>query len=77
MESNTNSKLPNGGRFQKGYDPRRHKFTTAELRAGYRSALINIASRSGISLRFAKKVMQAVINGTEIFRQDGDPYAEE
>lgn len=35
----------NRGRFQKGFDPRRHKFTQAECVAGFWAALTSIAVR--------------------------------
>jgi len=39
------TKLPNGGRFQKGADPRRHKFSTEECQAGFQAALVSIITR--------------------------------
>jgi hypothetical protein len=36
---------PNPGQFRKGYDPRRHKFTTAECQAGFWRAIESIVSR--------------------------------
>jgi len=36
---------PNPGQFRKGYDPRRHKFTTAECQAGFWRAIESIIAR--------------------------------
>ena len=36
---------PNRGRFKKGADPRRHKFTPAECQAGFQAALVSIITR--------------------------------
>jgi len=36
---------PNNGRFRKGHDPRRHKFTTEECRRGFWAAIESIATR--------------------------------
>jgi len=35
----------NKGRFTKGHDPRRHKFTLAECQAGFQAALVAIITR--------------------------------
>lgn len=35
----------NPGRFRKGHDPRRHKFTTVECQAGFQAALVSIITR--------------------------------
>ena len=46
----TASKTPtetakNCGRFRKGFDPRRHKFTQAECQAGFWAAITSIVLR--------------------------------
>jgi hypothetical protein len=37
--------ITNKGRFQKGYDPQRHKFTKAECSTGFWSAVESIVCR--------------------------------
>ena len=36
---------PNPGHFRKGYDPRRHKLTTAERQRGFQAAIDSIIRR--------------------------------
>jgi len=36
---------PNAGRFKKGFDPRRHRFTREECQAGFWRALESITAR--------------------------------
>ncbi|MBV9866766.1 MAG: hypothetical protein JO316_15535 [Abitibacteriaceae bacterium] len=46
MQANsTTTTRTNKGQFQKGNDPRRHKFTTAECQAGFWAAIDSVASR--------------------------------
>lgn len=37
--------VPNRGRFKKGADPRRHKFTTEECQRGFWAAIVSIITR--------------------------------
>ncbi len=41
----THTKRPNRGQFKKGFDPRRHTFTTEECQRGFWSALDSIIRR--------------------------------
>lgn len=45
MTTPKRAKDGNRGRFRKGHDPRRHRFTRAECQAGFWAALISIVTR--------------------------------
>jgi hypothetical protein len=48
-----------GGRFVKGHDPRRHKFTPAELSAGFWNGLASYVEKGGDARNFLRRKMTA------------------
>jgi hypothetical protein len=55
-----------GGRFVKGFDPRRHTFTAEECSEGFWSGLASYAEQGGEARNFLKRKMSA---RGQLFRQ--------
>ena len=48
-----------GGRFRKGFDPRRHVFTAAERSAGFWAGLTSYVEKGGEARNFLRRKMEA------------------
>ncbi|MDQ3744527.1 MAG: hypothetical protein M3444_09105 [Acidobacteriota bacterium] len=48
-----------GGRFVKGHDPRRHKFTAAECSEGFWAGLASYVEQGGEARNFLRRKMSA------------------
>ena len=60
MSTNTpEAPRANRGRFRKGHDPRRHKFTPAECSEGFWAGLASYVERGGEARNFLRRKMTA------------------
>jgi len=60
MSTNTpEAPRANRGRFRKGHDPRRHKFTREECSAGFWAGIASYVEKGGEARNFLRRKMTA------------------